>query len=295
MSYLRFFAMIATSTFVMFVLMYLNTFLWSHVFFSETRAYMAVLMGATMAFVMLGFMLSMYSSKKANIAIFSGAILVFGASLWLVRSQITVGDESFMRAMIPHHSIAIMTSSRANLSDPRVQKLSSEIVYAQDKEIAEMRYLIADIERSGDASHTGNENRAQIVTLEQALATAEIPILDPEFISQEEVERAFPDGATCAFTYTETSPPVLVVARQGSAAVALVKISGDLIELQTEDRDGQQAGLGFVSEGISMRAFSVAGVPLAAVGSVEQVEADLRFELDAGLQAGYRGFYNCGI
>ena len=73
MSYGRFFAMIATSTVVMFGLMYLNTYLWTHVFWSETRTYMALLMGATMAIIMLGFMLSMYSSKMANAAIFIGA------------------------------------------------------------------------------------------------------------------------------------------------------------------------------------------------------------------------------
>ena len=121
MSYWRFAAMIVISTLVMFGLMYLNTYLWTHLFFSETRAYMAILMGATMAIVMLAFMLSMYAHKGINFAIFIGAAIVFGVSLWLVRSQVTVGDTSFMRAMIPHHSIAIMTSSRANISDPRVR------------------------------------------------------------------------------------------------------------------------------------------------------------------------------
>ena len=149
MSYGRFFAMIATSTVVMFGLMYLNTYLWTHVFWSETRAYMALLMGATMAIIMLGFMLSMYSSKMANAAIFIGAAVVFAASLWLVRSQVTVGDTSYMRAMIPHHSIAIMTSERASLKDPRVRELAQAIIVAQRREIAEMKYLIQDIEENG--------------------------------------------------------------------------------------------------------------------------------------------------
>ena len=149
MSYGRFFAMIATSTVVMFGLMYLNTYLWTHVFWSETRAYMALLMGATMAIIMLGFMLSMYSSKMANAAFFIGAAVVFAASLWLVRSQVTVGDTSYMRAMIPHHSIAIMTSERASLKDPRVRELAQAIIVAQRREIAEMKYLIEDIEENG--------------------------------------------------------------------------------------------------------------------------------------------------
>ncbi|MBY6154685.1 DUF305 domain-containing protein [Vannielia litorea] len=146
MSYARFAAMIATSTVIMFGLMYLNTYAFDHVTFSETRLYMALLMGAVMAIVMLAFMLSMYRSKAANIAIFAGAASVFVLSLWLVRSQTTVDDVSYMRAMIPHHSIAIMTSGRANLSDPRVRELADGIIEAQEREIAEMKALIEDLE-----------------------------------------------------------------------------------------------------------------------------------------------------
>lgn len=146
MTYERFAAMIATSTVIMFGLMYLNTYALDHIFFSETRAYMALLMGAVMAVIMLAFMLSMYSNHTANIAIFAGSILVFAVSLFLVRSQETVDDVSYMRAMIPHHSIAIMTSRRAHISDPRVRELADGIIEAQVKEIAEMKALIADLE-----------------------------------------------------------------------------------------------------------------------------------------------------
>ncbi|MBN9676331.1 DUF305 domain-containing protein [Salipiger bermudensis] len=147
MSYGRFAAMIITSTVVMFVLMYLNTYALDHVTFSETRTYMALLMGAVMAIIMLGFMLSMYTNRVANIAIFAGAVVAAATSLWLVRSQATVGDVSYMRAMIPHHSIAIMTSRRANIEDPRVRELADGIIEAQVKEIAEMKALIADLTR----------------------------------------------------------------------------------------------------------------------------------------------------
>ena len=207
MSYGRFFAMIATSTVVMFGLMYLNTYLWTHVFWSETRAYMALLMGATMAIIMLGFMLSMYSSKMANATIFIGAAVVFAASLWLVRSQVTVGDTSYMRAMIPHHSIAIMTSSRADISDPRVRKLADEIIYAQDKEIAEMRYLVNDIDANGDSPAQSESGPTQIMSLDEALSTPEIAILDLEFLTTEDIAQMFPGGAACTFTYTTTSRP----------------------------------------------------------------------------------------
>jgi len=146
MSYKLFAGMIATSTVVMYGLMYLNTYAFDHLFWSETRFYMALLMGATMAMIMLGFMLGMYKNKKANIGIFVTSIVVFFATLWLVRSQVTVQDVSWMKAMIPHHSIAILTSERAEISDPRVRQLADEIIETQRKEIAEMKRLIADLE-----------------------------------------------------------------------------------------------------------------------------------------------------
>lgn len=146
MTYGRFFAMIATSTVIMYGLMYLNTYAMDHVFFSQTRSWMALYMGAVMAVIMLAFMLGMYNNKKINIGILVGSALVFAAALYLVRSQDTVGDVAWMKAMIPHHSIAILTSERANFADPRVQELASDIVQAQRKEIAEMKYLIQDLE-----------------------------------------------------------------------------------------------------------------------------------------------------
>lgn len=146
-AYLRFAAMIATSTVVMFGLMYLNTYQFEHVFFSETRLYMALLMGATMAIVMLSFMWHMYSERRVNVAIYVVSAVVFATSLWLVRSQVTVDQVSYMRAMIPHHSIAILTSERATLDDPRVQELAREIIAAQRREIDEMSALIEELDR----------------------------------------------------------------------------------------------------------------------------------------------------
>jgi uncharacterized protein (DUF305 family) len=132
--YPKFAAMIATSTVVMFGLMYLNTYAADHIFFSETRAYMALIMGATMAIIMLAFMLGMYKNSKANLGIFAGSALVFALALWLVRSQATVEDVWWMRAMIPHHSIAILTSERAKITDPRVRQLADQIIEAQRRE-----------------------------------------------------------------------------------------------------------------------------------------------------------------
>lgn len=151
MGYRRFFAMIATSTVVMYGLMYLNTYSIDHIEFSQTRMWMAIYMGSVMAVIMLAFMLGMYSDRNKNIAIFLGAGLAFVLSLWLVRSQETVEDIAWMRAMIPHHSIAILTSERADISDPRVRQLADAIIEAQRSEIAEMKSYIADIEENGVA------------------------------------------------------------------------------------------------------------------------------------------------
>ncbi len=146
MTYGRCLSMIATSTVVMFCLMYLNTYALGHVYFSETRAFMALYMGASMALTMLLFMWGMYRRTAFNVGILLASALIFAVSLFMVRSQATVHDLSWMRAMIPHHSIAILTSERADLSDPRVEALAQGIIEAQRKEIAEMKALIADLE-----------------------------------------------------------------------------------------------------------------------------------------------------
>ena len=149
-SYVRYFAMIGTSIVVMFFLMYLHSYqILDHAWFSETRVYMALIMGAAMMVIMLSYMLHMYKSRSMNIAIYVGAIVLFGASLWLVRSQITVSDVDYMEGMIPHHSIAILTSERAQIQDIRVRELADKIIEAQRREIKEMEWLIPDIRENG--------------------------------------------------------------------------------------------------------------------------------------------------
>jgi len=152
MSYLRFGAMIAASMVFMYMVMYLNTFELSHVRWSETRFFMTLLMGATMATIMLGFMLGMYKNRRANVAIVLGSLVLFGLATWLVRSQTTVQETSYMSAMIPHHSIAILTSERSEIEDVRVCELAVEIIEAQRREISEMEWLIADIDENGPAA-----------------------------------------------------------------------------------------------------------------------------------------------
>ncbi len=123
---------------------------------------MTFMMGAAMAVVMLGFMLNMYKDARLNAAIFGGSVVVFLFALWLVRSQATIEDESWMDGMIPHHSIAILTSERAEITDVRVRALADGIIEAQRREIAEMKWLLADIAENG-AAQTRAEAEARPV------------------------------------------------------------------------------------------------------------------------------------
>lgn len=150
--YRRFGAMIATSTVVMFCLTYTNVFAAGHIRWSEERVYMALLMGGAMAIVMLGFMWSMHPNRNVNIAILGGAAVLMGVALWLSRSQAFVDEREYMKGMIPHHSIAILTSERADLDDVRVCELANDIIIAQREEIDEMEWLIDDIARNGEAT-----------------------------------------------------------------------------------------------------------------------------------------------
>ena len=151
-SYLKFFAMIGTAMIIMYFLMYLNSYqILDHARFSETRLFMTTLMGGAMMAIMLFFMLGMYKNSKANAGIFIGAALMMLLSVWLVRSQVTVDGVDYMEGMIPHHSIAILTSERAKIKDLRVRELADEIIEAQHREIKEMEWLIEDIRTNGVA------------------------------------------------------------------------------------------------------------------------------------------------
>ncbi len=170
MSYLRFLAMILTSVIVMYGIKYLTSYqIIEHAYFSETRLYMALVMGAAMAVIMLSFMLGMYKNKAVNSSIFIGSAVLFATALWLARSQTTVDDLSYMKAMIPHHSIAIMTSERAGIKDKRVRELANEIIKAQRKEIKEMSWLIKDIEKNGIAGNEQEKSEREIPVFKGSL------------------------------------------------------------------------------------------------------------------------------
>ena len=148
--YLKFALMILISTIIMYFLMFVNVNEFAHIYFSQTRVYMAIFMGAVMAIIMMGFMWKMYDNKKLNAVIMGLSVLLVLGSFGLIQNQVGIDDTAWMRAMIPHHSTAIMTSENANLTDSRVQQLSEEIIQAQEEEIAEMEQLIEDIEENGE-------------------------------------------------------------------------------------------------------------------------------------------------
>lgn len=148
-TYARFGGMILTSTLVMFALTYTNSYSLDHVRWSEERFYMALLMGSAMAIIMLAFMWGMHKNLRYNIGIVVAAVVLGSFALWLSRSQHFVGDQEYMRGMIPHHSIAILTSERADIDDVRVRELADGIAETQRREIKEMDWLINDISKHG--------------------------------------------------------------------------------------------------------------------------------------------------
>ena len=174
--YLRFAAMILTAMVVMYGVMYTSSWAWSHVRFSESRVFMAMVMGGTMGLVMLAWMLNMYRDMRFNAGIVAASLLLIAAGVFLDRSQTTVQDTGFMSGMIPHHSLAITRAERSGLDDVRVCQLAVEISEAQRREIFEMEWLIEDIERNGTAE-----------TVEQAEAR---PV--PEF--EVAADRSCPSG-----------------------------------------------------------------------------------------------------
>jgi hypothetical protein len=145
----RFAAMIATSTVIMFLLMYQLVYSWDHALFSLTRLISSLVMGCVMTAVMLAFMWSMYRPQVAKIIVLAAAVIGGVAILAANRSQALIGDTDFMKAMIPHHSIAINNARKADIRDPRVRYLADRITRDQVKEIAEMKMLIQDIEEHG--------------------------------------------------------------------------------------------------------------------------------------------------
>ena len=145
-SYGKFAAMMATSFVIMYAIMFLNVDVFRHIYLSNTRTYMTLLMIAPMAITMLLFMWGMYENKRLNYLIMGGALVVGILTFVALRQQVLIGDEAWIRAMIPHHSSAIMVSQKAHLTDPEAIALAEEIIEAQKREIAQMEKMLYRLE-----------------------------------------------------------------------------------------------------------------------------------------------------
>ena len=292
MSYWRFAAMILTSTLVMFGLMYVHTFIWDHVTFSETRAWMAVLMGATMAIVMLAFMLNMYKSRAANVAIFAGAGLASALSIWLIRAQVTVDGSDYMQAMIPHHSIAILTSARAGIEDPRVRKLADEIIESQRREIAEMKYLVRALDREGVRNGGTPSRQADEAAVADAVRLANPDQVDLESMTHADIARMLGPSSVCRFAYSPGSEPVAVATMpaDGSAGRGVIKVHGRLVAMTVTYLSAPHEGFQLSGGDVTVTAS-----PLHSGdgGDVQAAEAHLR--IGQRLEVGYDGFYGCDV
>lgn len=172
--YLRFGAMILTAMVVMYAAMFVGTYEWDHLRWSENRLFMTLTMGGTMGLIMLAWMLKMYRSTKMNLVIVAVSVLLLGTGVFLDRSQIAIGDIDFNKSMIPHHSMAITRAERAQIQDVRVCALAVEISEAQRREILEMDWLIDDIQRHGLAT-TVEEARSRPVPDFDVAAKRECP------------------------------------------------------------------------------------------------------------------------
>lgn len=165
--YVRFAAMILTGMVVMYWVMFVGSWEWSHIRFSQSRIFMAITMGGAMGLVMLAWMLNMYKNTKANLVVVAVSLLLLAGGAFLDRSQITVDDVAFMRGMIPHHSLAITRSERFDVEDVRVCDLAVEISEAQRREILEMDWLIDDIDENGAASTRAEAKERPVPVFEE--------------------------------------------------------------------------------------------------------------------------------
>jgi hypothetical protein len=283
-SYGRLLAMVVTSTVFMYFFMYLNIYRWDDFYLSETRFFMSTLMFGTMLAIMLAFMLHMYKDRRVNAALFFASVVVWVVGLYLMRSQVTVEDQSWMKSMIPHHSIAIMVSERADISDPRARKLADEIIFAQEKEIAEMKYLIETIAKEGEADKDYPLGEAggpapMAPSVEEALRRPSPPAADLGGMSEEEVARLVPRPA-CAFRFAEGQRAVAAVGPNGGG---VIKLMGNLVPM-TATAPPTPGGVVLEAPGARVEIFEASGE-----------EATLVFDLQATvpLRVGYKGLFDC--
>ena len=134
------------SLLIMYLVMF--TMIWSvgDLFNNINTFYMAVTMAMPMGILMLLMMRMMYPNQKLNRILYALFALLFILAFGGTRAQSLVGDRQFVRAMIPHHSGAILMCNRAAIRDAEIRDLCFKpdgIVDSQTREIAQMKAFLA--------------------------------------------------------------------------------------------------------------------------------------------------------
>jgi uncharacterized protein (DUF305 family) len=127
---------------LMFFITFANVWEIGHLQPNLNRVYMALMMTAPMAIVMMMVMHSMFEDRKLTVIFMASFAALLVLSFALTRFQGAVGDEQFLRSMIPHHSSAILMCERSSITDPEIRELCDEIVRAQVEEIARMEAIL---------------------------------------------------------------------------------------------------------------------------------------------------------
>jgi len=134
--------MFTLSLVVMFFTMYAMIWVWGHFYLNINKVYMALLMVGAMGLVNLVTMYGMYKSRNTKYWVLAISLVVVLGSFILIRNQTGVGNRQFLKAMIPHHSSAILMCEKADLTDQAINELCDDIVATQEREIKIMQELL---------------------------------------------------------------------------------------------------------------------------------------------------------
>jgi uncharacterized protein (DUF305 family) len=127
---------------IMFLVMYAMVATGKHIYLNNNNLYMTLMMVAPMGLVMLIAMRHMYPNKKLNLVLYVVFIALFLASPYAMRTQALVGNGQFLRAMIPHHSGALLMCKESSITDPEIIALCKQIEASQSAEIAQMEKIL---------------------------------------------------------------------------------------------------------------------------------------------------------
>lgn len=133
---------LALSWLTMYLLTYSMIRSFDHFYFNFSNAWMALIMVAPMGVIMVLIMWKMFGHSGLNLALILGFVLLFGAALFFGRHEALVGDEQFLRSMIPHHSRAVLVCQESSITDPEIKQLCDSIIKTQLDEIAQMKDIL---------------------------------------------------------------------------------------------------------------------------------------------------------